>query len=298
MSFDVGTTENKGTRFGLKATKTDGGPANFQTRGFRGVIPSEHNQTFYAGDPVRFASNGTVELAASGEPFDAVFQGIEYIQKGLGVPKFDTVFLAGTETGPGYSVTHLFTDSNLIYEVEVGGPLSSAITAPANDSAAFVVEATVGGAAPISVTVATGDLAGTAAANLPIVVAAINASALFQAAGLTARELTSTTFAIVNDSGKEVVMGEDASAGGTIPANPLTQLPNYARADLYGMGEPNKPSRGTVRSNVRVDSASVGSGSQVLIVGTIDPIDAVKPRVLVKVLSRDMVELEDAVAAL
>src|SRR6056297_3502167 len=99
-------------------------------------------------------------------------------------------------------------------------PESSVITAPADDSADFTVEAAVGGGTAFDVVIATGDLSATdQAANAQTVVDAINGDATFQSNNLTAQlDDAGTGFTIVNESGQEVVMTEDASAGGTIAA--------------------------------------------------------------------------------
>ncbi|KPQ12058.1 MAG: putative hook-associated protein [Saliniramus fredricksonii] len=99
-------------------------------------------------------------------------------------------------------------------------PESAGITAPADDSTAFVVEAAVGGGAAFDVTIATGDLSATdQAANAQTVVDAINGDANFQSNNLTAQlDDAGTGFTIVNESGQEVVLTEGASSGGTIDA--------------------------------------------------------------------------------
>ncbi len=102
-------------------------------------------------------------------------------------------------------------------------PESDNITAPTDDSGDFTVEATVGDDAPISITfegsAGDGDLAGTAEENAQIIVDGINASSDFQNAGLSATlNDAGDGFTIVNQSGQEVVLGEDASDGGNIDA--------------------------------------------------------------------------------
>ena len=102
-------------------------------------------------------------------------------------------------------------------------PESANIAAPVDDTANFTVEATVGDDAPISITfegsAGAGDLAGTAEENAQIIVDGINADSTFQTAGLSAKlNDEGDGFTIVNESGQEVALSQDASAGGTIDA--------------------------------------------------------------------------------
>jgi flagellin len=102
-------------------------------------------------------------------------------------------------------------------------PQSLNIAAPADASADFTVEASVGGATAISITfdgpAGNEDLAATPEENAQIIVDGINGDTNFQNAGLSAQlNEAGNGFVIINESGESVVLTQGAASGGTIAA--------------------------------------------------------------------------------
>lgn len=109
---------NSANYFGFKAAEHPSG--QIRTREFE--ILYSYSTKIYSGDPVKLASDGTIQLAAAGDTnILGIFAGAEWIDSD-GVPRFEARWTAPLTTlGSVNGKAHVHVDREIIYHVRSGG---------------------------------------------------------------------------------------------------------------------------------------------------------------------------------
>jgi hypothetical protein len=108
--------------FGLRAAFKSGGIV--ASTPLQNTIASAYAANIYQGAPVKIGTNGTLELAAVGERFVGVFEGVYYIPT-TGRPVFDNKWISGTVLATGTIAYAFYTaDQQITFEIQANGSMT------------------------------------------------------------------------------------------------------------------------------------------------------------------------------
>lgn len=112
--------------FGLQPRSyLDGSPWTGQTSDYS--IASGYNTSIFTGDPVYYASDGTIVRATAGDtnPILGVFYGVKYVDT-TGNQVYSPYWAANTVTQGALNATALITDDpNILYDVQSLGTIAA-----------------------------------------------------------------------------------------------------------------------------------------------------------------------------
>jgi hypothetical protein len=86
-------------------------------------ILSTYGTAIFSGQPVTLNTNGTINAAAAAADILGVFAGCQYVPAGGGRPIFAPNWVAGTAYDPGTCVAYVYSDPEIVYEVQADGAI-------------------------------------------------------------------------------------------------------------------------------------------------------------------------------
>jgi hypothetical protein len=113
--------------FGLRTAYSPSGTI----REFASTIASGYASDIYTGQPVKIASDGTLQAASAGDSFVGAFAGCQYLPTGAQRPVISPSWPANTAATQ--IIAYYTMDPYLVYEIQADGPVAqSAVGEQAN----------------------------------------------------------------------------------------------------------------------------------------------------------------------
>jgi hypothetical protein len=88
-----------------------------------GGIASAYNTDILKGQPVRYTTSGTIEVAAAGQAFVGAFVGVEFTDT-TGRRRVSNYWPANTAYQTGSCIAYFYNDPNIVYEIQADGTLA------------------------------------------------------------------------------------------------------------------------------------------------------------------------------